>query len=120
MISWIKIEANLPTKPELLKLSLRLGVSRREAMAMCIEFWIWADHHADGDGVMHGADDDAIDALVSRPGFAEAMRAVGWLLEHGDGAAIPNWSKHNARSTKTRLAAAKRQADRRWKHKDWL
>jgi len=114
MIAWIKVETTLPQKPELLKLSLRLRIPRREAIGLCIEFWLWADSVAREDGVLRGADEESLDAIFGQPGFAAAMRAVGWLEDHPDGFAVPNWTKHNSRSTKARLAAARRKAKSRW------
>ena len=70
MIAWIKVETTLPQKLELLKLSLRLRIPRREAIGLCIEFWLWADSVAREDGVLRSR----VTVYLPKPG--EIMRTA--------------------------------------------
>ncbi len=113
-MQWIKVENHLVKKSETMQLAGLLGVSRHEAVGLCVEFWSWADYETE-DGRLPGITKELIDGIVGRVGFVDAMLnpQVGWLTEENGVFVIPKFERHNGNSTKRRLAAAERQFKRR-------
>lgn len=109
---WIKVETHLSTKSEILRLALRLGISRHEAVGLCLAFWSWADNETQ-DGRLVCCTPEMLDGILHYPGLAEALTEVGWLAVDGGDLVIPNFERHNGQSAKRRAAEAKRQAKRR-------
>ena len=42
---WIKVEHATMDKPEVLRIADLLGVSRREAIGILFDFWVWLDRN---------------------------------------------------------------------------
>lgn len=109
---WIKWECGLTRKREVAIIARELNISRREAAAMCMEFWEWASEQST-DGMLAGLDPATISELLGIPGFAEAMLAAGWLKASTGAVQVPNWERHNAKPAKERLLAAERKRKER-------
>ena len=107
---WIKIEITLPNKPEVIRIGRALGLSPEAVCGYLIRFWGWASSNSVDGFVTQLALRD-IDMIVTLPGFADAIVAVGWLRQEPDTdrLALPNFDRHNGESAKKRGLTAKRQ-----------
>jgi hypothetical protein len=105
---WIPWECGLTRKREVVIIARSLEVSRREAAALCMEVWEWAQDQSI-DGLIVGMNPGDISEAVSVPGIGEAMEGAGWLLRGDGNVQFPNWQRFNARSAKLRLQAAERK-----------
>jgi len=107
MSDWIAWQKGLTQKREILVISKRLGVSRREAAAMCMEAWEWADANT-SDGRVEGVTAAQLSDSMSLPGLGEAMVSVGWIAEDRAGLVFINFDRWNSETTKRRLQTARR------------
>lgn len=111
-MSWIKVEHCSPDKVEIDKIARILGIDHDSAFGKCIRFWIWADQQSI-DGNALSVTKAFLDRNTFQEGFADALIAVGWLLEDGDSFRIPNFDRHNGESAKKRASTAKRVSEHR-------
>jgi len=111
---WIKIETSLSDKPEVLRISRRLGIDKDCVVGKLARVWGWFDKNS-VDGVVDGVVDADIDAIAYQDGFASALVSVGWLLVDSDlcRVSVPNFQRHNGESAKKRALKSERQA--RWR-----
>ena len=79
---WLKMEHNLPEKPEVIAIASALSISRFEVVGKLHRIWSWFDVHTT-DGQVPDLTPAFVDLLVTHEGFATAMSAVGWLLRVG-------------------------------------
>lgn len=109
---WIKMRDNLWDDPRVAAMVDMTESS--EAAIIGALYWLWstADQHTD-DGLMHGLTTRAIDRKTGVKGFADALIAIGWLVDHTDGVQIVEFEKHNGSSAKKRHETAKRVANYR-------
>ena len=112
---WIPWEHGLSRKREVLLIAKSLRVSQREAAAMCMEVWEWAQQQSI-DGLVCGFAPADVSMAVGIPGIGEAMEAAGWLRNGVGNVQFPNWDRFNSKPAKARLLNAERQ--RRFKAKD--
>ncbi|MEM1209240.1 MAG: hypothetical protein AAGI54_08225 [Planctomycetota bacterium] len=115
--SWIKVRTNLKDDPRVARLAVALSFEERCAVGALVLFWSWADAHAteldNDDGRIDETPDAVIDRIVMTPGFAQAMREVGWLVDGTDCLILPGYVRHNGTTGKTRANAARRMANNR-------
>lgn len=107
MSHWIKFDTATHTKPEVYAIAEALSIEPDAVVGKLLKVWGWFDENTEGGNVTSVTDVTVVkllDDLVKRPGFAEAMRNVGWL----DGAAIPKFDRHNGKSAKKRALTAER------------
>lgn len=113
---WIKITHELPSKPEVLAISQRLGVSRFDVVGRLHALWTWFDQHTE-DG--HASSVTSVTLMSAIFGdnisseFANALLDVGWLEEDEGGVYVPNFDRHISESAKTRALSSERQKRRR-------
>ncbi|HRF02178.1 MAG TPA: hypothetical protein PLI18_16800 [Pirellulaceae bacterium] len=108
---WIKLCHDTPLKPEILEIADILGVSRREAFAVVMEFWLWIDSHSKH-GELRRLRVSHVDGVLSQPGLASALLSVGWLAQSEDGTLfVPNYDRHGGETAKER-AIRKERNDR--------
>lgn len=114
---WIKLEKATPDKPEVMRMARKLDIERDAVFGKLVKVWIWFDMNS-VDGVVGGAVDADVDALVSHDDFANAMRHVGWLADAktGTGLMLPNFARHNGETAKKRALKNDRQTRWRQKH----
>lgn len=107
---WIPWEIGLTRKREVCVVARMLGVSRREAAAMCMEVWEWAQGQS-VDGLIIGLTPASVSDAVGIDGIGEAMasQGCGWIVESESGIQFPNWDRFNGRPAKARLLAAERK-----------
>jgi hypothetical protein len=113
---WIKITHELPSKPEVLAISQRLGVSRFDVVGRLHALWTWFDQHTENG---HASSVTSVTLLSAIFGdnisseFASALLDVGWLEEDEDGVQVPNFDRHISETAKTRALNNARQQRRR-------
>jgi len=124
---WIKWQKGLLRKPEVIQIAARLGLSRREAGALLMEVWEWADENVYIDDSASGFDPDncpgsvrlgdspasLFDATFAVAGLADAMTAVGWMHVRSGSLVFPNFGRHNGKSAKARALDASRKRTER-------
>lgn len=107
---WIKVEHATPDKPEVVRMAALLGIDQDAVVGKLLRLWIWADQQTvDGNGI--SVTDSFIDRCTFLPGFANALRQVGWLEGRDSRLSIPNFDRHNGQSSKQRALTARRVAD---------
>ena len=106
---WIKMRSNLWDDPRIARLCDT--TDQPEAMVIGGLYWLWsaADQHTE-DGLMVGLSLRQIDRKTGIKGFGEALVAVAWIAEEGEGIRIVNFDEHNGSSAKKRAQTAKRVA----------
>lgn len=87
---------------------------RRYVAALCMELWEWVDESTT-DGRIPNATPEQVDIIVDFPGFGDALVAVGWMIRTPNGIEIPNFTRHNGETAKSRALAALRKANQRKK-----
>ena len=107
---WIKMRGNLWDDPRVAKIVDMTDSS--EAAVIGALYWLWAtaDQHTE-DGIMPGLTLRSIDRKTGVKGFAEALCAIDWLVDHPEGVRIVDFEKHNGSSAKKRCQTAKRVAN---------
>jgi hypothetical protein len=105
---WIKMEAATPDKGEVLAITAAMGWDDPDlTVGKLFRVWRWFDQQT-VDGNAPGVTSALLDRIVGVPGFAEAMRNVGWLTIETRGLSLPNFSKHNGKTAKARALTANR------------
>lgn len=112
---WMKIELELPDKPEVHAISARLNLDPDAVVGKLIRVWQWFDKHTtDGNAV--GVTYSLPDRISGVSGFGEAMNSVGWLEQITSkigGLSMPKFDRHTSNSAKTRALTQKRVAKTR-------
>lgn len=109
---WIKMRTDLFTHPKVVRITSALKADRLRTVGGLMSVWCLFDAHS-LDGQLEGYDCATVDEMIGWQGFAEAMKAVGWLEETPEGLALPEFDTHNGQSAKRRAQDADRKrADR--------
>src|SRR5690606_40068409 len=100
---WIKVERGTAEKPEIMKLARELQIGRDLVLGKLVRLWWWFDANS-VDGRVDGVAATDVDALVTLPGFAAALKKGGWLDfdDEAEIVTVPNFSRHNGESAKKR------------------
>lgn len=109
--NWIKLEVITPDKPEIFRLAEILNIDPDAALGKVIRFWVWADQQTiDGNAECNarGVTKSAIDRITFMSGFADALIQVGWLVESYGLLTLPNFERHNGKSSKKRALTNER------------
>lgn len=109
---WIKLEVTTPDKPEMVRMAELLSIDQDAVVGKCVRLWIWADSQSI-DGNALSVTDSFIDRITYSPGFANALRQVGWLSGRHGLLAIPNFDRHNGQTAKNRALTKSRVAKSR-------
>lgn len=126
---WMKIEKVTPDKPEIDAMADLLGLDPDSVFGKCFRVWRWFDDHTtDGNagcvtsslqnsqsGNAMTVTKKTVDRKAGLDGFADAMQAVGWLVELDGAIQLPKFDRHNGETSKTRALTAKRVAKTRGK-----
>jgi hypothetical protein len=109
---WIKIEKTTPDKPEIIRMATLLRKESDEIFGKIFRIWSWADDQS-VDGTAMPITDEFIDKKAGKRGFAQAMRAVGWLRGEAGALEFPRFTRHNGETAKTRADTNRRVAKHR-------
>jgi hypothetical protein len=104
---WMKIELELPDKPEVHGISNILNLDPDCVVGKLIRVWQWFDKHTI-DGNAHGVTFSLLDRITSVKGFGEAMMFVGWIEQKDKVLCMPKFDRHTSSSAKTRALSNKR------------
>lgn len=106
-MSWIKLQTTLPRSPEVIILASALGLSRREALGLVVEYFCWLDEQTtDGCTALSASQ---LDLVLDRQGFAEALVSIGWMASDENGIMfVLDFDKHNGETAKKRALTARR------------
>ena len=114
---WIKVEHATADKPEITRAAEMLGISRREALGLFFDFWIWLDNNLSGScpGVVRNVSRKSLDQSLACPGFAATLEAIGWgeFDEKAWTLHITNAERHNGNTAKSRALDSKRKSEKR-------
>ena len=109
---WIKIRSNIKDDPDVIVIAGLLALDEYSVVGRLHAVWAWLDQHSK-DGANVRITSASLDRLAGCPGFADAMREVGWL-EGADGSfTFPDFDRHNGQSAKRRASDAKRKQESR-------
>ena len=111
---WMKIELELPDKPEVHAMAGVLCIDPDCVVGKLIRVWQWFDKHTT-DGNAHGVTYSLPDRISGVAGFGEAMSFVGWLEQHDKTLHMPKFDRHTSESAKARALTAKRVANHKAK-----
>ena len=104
---WIKMRCNLDTDPAVFQMAAALGMDELAVVGRLWKVWAWADQHiADCNAVSVTA--NVLDRITTTPGFAEAMRKVGWLEGRDGDLSFPHFDRHNGQTAKKRALTKNR------------
>lgn len=106
---WIKLETTTPDKPEVVAMADKLNLDQDAVVGKLVRLWIWADANS-LDGHALSVTDPFLDRLTYCPGFAAALRRVGWLSGRDGRLTIPNFDRHNGKPAKSRALGKTRKA----------
>lgn len=109
---WIKVEHSLPDKPEVVSIASAVGIDQDSAAGKCLRWFIWLDQQVEDCNAV-SVTDAFIDRLTFCPGFAAALRRVGWLEGRECHLSVPNFDRHNGQTAKIRAQSKDRQQRKR-------
>ena len=110
---WIKIEENMPDKPEVCRMAARLGIECDAVAGKLLRVWAWASRNCNADGVTSVTVKSYLDRLTAVTGFADAMVESGWLMVDGENLMFPNFDRHCSQTAKDRANTNRRVARHR-------
>ena len=109
--NWIKWPKGLTRKAKVLQIAGKLGVTRWQAAALCMEVWEWFDEYAEN-GHVPGVTIVTLASLPGHAGVAKAMADVGWILESGEGVAVPDlFRQHGDSATRRRSRLGRKRGN---------
>jgi hypothetical protein len=108
----MKIELELPDKPEVHAMAGMLNIDSDAVVGKLIRVWQWFDKHTT-DGNAYGVTYSLLDRITNVTGFSESMVLVGWLEQKDKILHMPKFDRHTSASAKTRASTAKRVAKSR-------
>ena len=109
---WIKMRTNLDTDPRVIEMAAALGIPELQVVGCLWKVWAWADQHTlDGNAIrVTGV---TLDRFTCVPGFADALRNVGWLQGRDTALCFPRFAEHNGQTAKKRAETKDRVAKHR-------
>lgn len=107
---WIKMRTNLDTDPRVCEIASMLNLPELHVVGCLWKIWSWADSHTiDGNGMR--VTKVTLDRFCGVTGFADALRAVGWLEGRDSALTFPRFTEHNGQTSKDRSLTARRVAN---------
>jgi len=108
--NWIKFETATTEKPEVWAIADVLGIDPDAVVGKLLRVWVWFDEHTEN-GNAPTVTKKLLDRSVNVTGFVDAMISVGWMLESDVEIILPNFDRHNGKTSKNRALTAKRVAN---------
>lgn len=109
---WIKMRSNIKDDPDVVVMAGALSVDEFSIVGRLHATWAWLDQHSE-DGTNVRITSAYLDRLTACPGFADALRTVGWLDGRDGSLTFPNFDRHNGESAKRRAVETKRKQAQR-------
>ena len=104
---WMKVELELPDKPEVHAISNMLNLDPDLVVGKLLRVWQWFDKHTT-DGNAYGVTFSLPDRITGVTGFGESMMFVGWLEQNDKILTMPKFDRHTSQSAKKRALTNKR------------
>ena len=109
---WIKMRTDLARDPAVVGIAADTGLDEFAVVGRLHAIWSWADEQTENGNAV-SVTETWIDRYISCAGFARSMQKHHWLDISEGGIAIPNFSRHNGKSAKTRALTRKRVGEHR-------
>jgi len=108
---WVAIDLSLESKPEVLRLVTRTGVSMETAVYRLWKLWGWFSLNSE-DGTASITPDLLAMVCGGDAAWWRAVEAVGWItfVDETEQARLPGWDERFSKAAKARLLNARRQA----------
>jgi hypothetical protein len=106
---WIKFELATLDKPEVFLIADLIDCDPDAVIGKLMRVWGWFDQQTE-DGNAPSVTKKLLDRLAGVIGFADAMKSTGWLMEADGVISLPHFDRHNGKTAKNRLLAARRAA----------
>jgi hypothetical protein len=108
---WVAIDLAIETKPEVLRLVTRTGVSVETAVYRLFKLWGWFSLNSE-DGTASITPDLLAMVCGGDAAWWRAVEAVGWItfVDETEQATLPGWDERFSKAAKARLLNARRQA----------
>lgn len=104
---WMKIELELPDKPEVHSIANTLEMDSDCVVGKLVRVWQWFDKHTTNGNAL-GVTYSLLDRITGVTGFGEAMIKVGWIEQNDNILTMPKFDRHTSASAKTRALTNKR------------
>jgi hypothetical protein len=116
---WVAIDLSLESKPEVLRLVTRTGVSMETAVYRLWKLWGWFSLNSE-DGTASITPDLLAMVCGGDAAWWRAVEAVGWItfVDETEQARLPGWDERFSKAAKARLLNARRQAAYRNKNEE--
>lgn len=109
---WIKMRCELGHDPDVIQMAANLNMDEFAVVGRLHAVWSWLDQHSET-GTNVRITTAYLDRLTACPGFAEAMRTVGWLSGRDSNLTFPGYETHNGETAKHRASETKRKQKQR-------
>jgi hypothetical protein len=108
---WVAIDLAIESKPEVLRLVTRTGVSVETAVYRLFKLWGWFSLNSE-DGTASITPDLLAMVCGGDAAWWRAVEAVGWITfeDETEQARLPGWDDRFSKAAKARLLNARRQA----------
>jgi hypothetical protein len=111
-VGWIKMRVDLATCPQVIRMTSALRTDRLRVVGALHAVWCIFDAHSVA-GVLDAYTAETLDQSIGFEGFAEAMKAAGWLDVTETGLAAPRYEEHNGSTAKRRgMEALRKRVER--------
>jgi hypothetical protein len=116
---WVAIDLSLESKPEVLRLVTRTGVSMETAVYRLWKLWGWFSLNSE-DGSASITPELLSMVCGGDAAWWRAVEAVGWITfeDETEQARLPGWDERFSKAAKARLLNARRQAAYRNKNEE--
>lgn len=111
-MTWIKMRCELGHDPDVIQIAAALDLDEFGVVGRLHALWSWLDQHSE-DGTNVRIVSAYLDRLTACPGFADALRTVGWLSGRDGSLTFPGYESHNGSTAKARASESKRKAVQR-------
>ena len=106
-LDWLKMEHDLPDKPEVIEISAACGISVPHTIGGLFMAWRWVDRQSD-DGNAPGSL-AVIDHITQIGGFGQAMIDAGWLDVEGRVLSFPFYTEKHGKTARRRATENQRK-----------
>lgn len=98
--------------PDVIQIAAILNIDEFAVVGRLHAVWSWLDQHSES-GTNVRIVSAYLDRLTACPGFADAMRTVGWLDGRDGNLTFPGYETHNGETAKRRAVETKRKRAQR-------
>ena len=115
MMDWIKIEINLPNKPEVCQIAAASGLDVDTVTGKLVRLWGWASMNCTDRGVTSVTVEPLLNRITGVENFVQFLVDCGWIRRKNEALIFVNFDRHNSKTAKTRAQNTKRINDYRAK-----